>query len=108
MSTEYLLCAPVSFQGLIILGFWGQIPGAFQGNEICLSKHLEASFQSLGATHCVAPREVFPLSGLVLSYLQNEGLGKLKSWSPLSSDILCGWVLEQASPAESACKHHEP
>lgn len=100
------MCSREFFQGLIILGFWGQIPGAFQGNEFCLSKLLEASFQSLGATHCVALREVFPLSGHVLSYLQNEALGKLKSWSPLSSDILCGWVLEQAPPAESACKHH--
>lgn len=59
MFSEYLLCATISFQDLIILGS-GQQPGAFQGNEFSLSKHLEVSFQYHSAIHCVLLREFLP------------------------------------------------
>lgn len=74
------------FSGPHYSGFLGAKP-RFRGKEFCLSTRLEASFQSVGTTHRVALREFFALSGLVPSSLQNEALGKLRPWSPLSSGI---------------------
>lgn len=54
----------------------------------------------------MAPKELLPLSGLLLSHLQNEALEKMRSWNPLSSGIL--WLgLRTVSPAGSHARAEE-